>query len=224
MIEHINNIIKESISKKKLDIDYSKEEEEKLSNIEEILPESINIEEYEYHNDFNLNHRIKLACEMAKIKLSYNKEVKIPLDTISLVCDSEITITQKQFEDWNENLFEKCMDVIKKLLEEKKMDKSKIKNVILIGGASRMPKMQKKIKDYFNLEELLFRIDPEEAVCLGAAIEGAITIRQIDYKVTDINLYYVIPFNYGIELKGGKMDVIIKKYSKIPIIEKKIGN
>ena len=241
MIEHINNLIKKSLNEKKdniLNSDLSKEENEKLTKEEkeklnkeekeilnkakEILPEILKSEEYDYYNDFNLNNRIKLACEMAKIRLSYNDEATIPLDTISLVCDSEVKITKKKFEEWNKELFEKCMNVIKKLLAERKMDKSKIKNVILIGGASRMPKMQEKIREYFGLKELLFKIDPEEAVCLGAAIQGAITTRQIDYKIKDINLYDVIPFNYGIEVQGGKMDVIIKKYSKIPIIKKRI--
>ena len=225
MIKHINEIIKKSLNEKKnnsKDSDLSKEEKEKLKKAEEILSENIKLDEFDYYNDFNLNNRIKLACEMAKIRLSYNNEAIIPLDTISLVCNKEVKITKKQFEDWNEELFEKCMTVIKNLLAERKMDKSKIKNVILIGGASRMPKMQEKIKDYFGLKELLFKIDPEEAVCLGAAIQGAITNRQIDTKIKDINLYDVIPFNYGIEVQGGKMDVIIKKYSHIPIIEKKI--
>ena len=87
MIEHINEIIKKSLNEKKhnsLNSDLSKEEKEKLKKAEEILSENIKLDEFDYYNDFNLNNRIKLACEMAKIRLSYNNDATIPLDTISL--------------------------------------------------------------------------------------------------------------------------------------------
>ena len=235
LIEHIYNKVKESLKNRQNsnlneeleDLDKLSEKEknklkEKLSDqtIIEVLPNKLENYEIDFYNDFNLNNRIKMASELAKIRLSYNETATIDLETISLICNTKEVITQKQFENWNENLFEKCMDVIKKLLTDSKIDKSKIKNVILIGGASRMPKMQEKIKNFFGLNELFFRIDPEEAVCMGAAIQGAIVAHQIDYKISDIDLFDIIPFNFGIELEGGKMDVIIKKYSRFPIIEK----
>ena len=98
MIEYINEIIKKSLNEQKHDIKESvltQEEIEKIKKAEEVLPVSTDIKESDYYNDFNLNNRIKLACELAKIRLSYNDTATIPLDTISLVCDSEIEIKKK---------------------------------------------------------------------------------------------------------------------------------
>jgi heat shock protein 5 len=231
IIDLLNKKIKENLQKnvnnenkksEKDETDYTEEEKKKLQQYEdEIFPEILSSQEYDYYNDFNLQNRIKMESEMAKIRLSYNKKATIDLNTISAIAGEEITITQDDFNNWNDKLFLNCMDVIDKLLKEKQIKKEKIKNVILIGGASRMPKIQEKIKTYFGLKELMFSVDPEEAVCLGASIQGAISTRQIDYKINDINLFDIVPFNYGIEVRGNRVETIISKFSRIPIIVNK---
>jgi heat shock protein 1/8 len=114
------------------------------------------------------------ACERAKRVLSSNTRTTIEIGSLFDGIDFFSTITRAKFEELNMNLFKKCMEAVEKCLTDAKIDKSSVHDVVLVGGSSRIPKVQKLLQDYFDRKELCKKINLDEAVAYGAAVQAAI--------------------------------------------------
>ncbi|EPS57306.1 heat shock protein 70, partial [Genlisea aurea] len=158
--------------------------------------------------------RLRTACEQAKRTLSSTSQTTIQIDSLYEGIDFYTSITRARFEELNMDLFRKCMDPVEKCLRDAKMDKSTVSDVILVGGSTRIPKVQQLLQDFFEGKRLCRNINPDEAVANGAAVQAAIL--NGEGKVQDLLLVDVTPFSLGIETAGGVMTVLIPRNTRIP--------
>ncbi|KAK8280491.1 hypothetical protein V6Z12_D09G178800 [Gossypium hirsutum] len=127
--------------------------------------------------------RLRTSCERAKRTLSSTAQTTIEIDSLYEGIDFYSTITRARFEELNMDLFRKCMEPVEKCLRDAKMDKSSVHDVVLVGGSTRIPKVQQLLQDFFNGKELCKSINPDEAVAYGAAVQAAILSGEGNEKV-----------------------------------------
>jgi L1 cell adhesion molecule like protein len=162
--------------------------------------------------------RLRSACERAKRTLSSSTEAAIEIDSLFDGLDFYTKITRARFEELCADLFRSTLTPVEKALSDAKLSKSEIKEVILVGGSTRIPKVQKLLQDFFNGKELNKSINPDEAVAYGAAVQAAILTggAQKDEKLDQLLLLDVTPLSLGLETAGGVMTPIIKRNTSIP--------
>ncbi|XP_054785855.1 heat shock cognate 70 kDa protein-like [Prosopis cineraria] len=162
--------------------------------------------------------RLRTACERAKRILSSPSIVETTIDVDALYegIDFSSTITRAVFEEMNKDLFKTCMEIVEKCLLHAKMDKSSIDEVVLIGGSTRIPKIQQLLQNFFNGKDLYRSINPDEAVAYGAAVQAAILSGQASEHFPNFVVRDVTPLSLGIQVAGGLMHVVIPRNTEIP--------
>ncbi|KAJ8259586.1 hypothetical protein GJAV_G00171140 [Gymnothorax javanicus] len=160
--------------------------------------------------------RLRTACERAKRTLSSSSQASIEIDSLYEGIDFYTSLTRARFEEMNPDLFRGTLEPVEKALRDAKMDKAQIHDIVLVGGSTRIPKIQKLLQDYFNGRELNKSINPDEAVAYGAAVQAAILMGDKSENVQDLLLLDVAPLSLGIGTAGGVMTALIKRNTTIP--------
>ncbi|CAH2094154.1 unnamed protein product [Euphydryas editha] len=160
--------------------------------------------------------RLRTAAERAKRTLSSSTEANIEIDALYDGIDFFSRVSRARFEELNADLFRVTLQPVEKALKDAKLDKNSINDIVLVGGSTRIPKIQSLLQSFFNGKKLNLSINPDEAVAYGAAVQAAILSGERHSKIQDVLLVDVTPLSLGIETAGGVMTNIVERNAKIP--------
>lgn len=160
--------------------------------------------------------KLKRSAENAKRTLSSATLANIEIDSLADGEDFNFTLTRAKFENTCDDIFKKVISPVEQVLKESKISKSSIDDIVLVGGSTRIPRIQDLLREMFNGKELCKTINPDESVAYGAAVQGYILGDNKDDKTKDIVLLDVAPLSLGIETSGGVMTHMIKRNTAVP--------
>jgi len=160
--------------------------------------------------------RLNIAAERAKKNLSSSTTTTIEVESLFDGIDYSTTLSRAKFEQLAESFFNKSLEPLSRVLSDAKVGKNEIDEIVLVGGTTRIPKIQELLSNYFNGKQLNKSLNPDEAVAIGAAIQCAILTGQGNSKTNDLLLLDVAPLSLGIETSGGVMTKIIERNTTIP--------
>jgi len=158
--------------------------------------------------------RLRSACESAKRQLSSSAATRVEL----FLGDEEISVevTRALFERLCEQLFQKCLEAVKRCLSDSKVKREDVDEIVLVGGSTRVPRVQAILKEYFFGKELCKSVHPDEAVAYGAAVQGAILAGVRDAATQDLLLVDVIPLSLGVECEGSHFSRVVMRNTSVP--------
>jgi len=166
--------------------------------------------------DVKAVQKLRREAERAKRSLSNQHQVRVEIESLFDGVDFSEPLTRARFEELNNDLFRKTMGPVKKAMEDAGMKKSQIDEIVLVGGSTRIPKVQALLKEYFDGKEPNKGVNPDEAVAFGAAVQGGILSGEGGDETKDILLLDVAPLTQGIETVGGVMTKLIPRNTVIP--------
>lgn len=164
--------------------------------------------------------KLKKECERVKRSLSSATQAHVEIDSLIDGIDYNTTITRAKFEQINGSLFQKCLDCVQRVLMDSKTSKSDVDDIVLVGGTTRIPKMQQLLQDYFGGKALCNTINPDEAVAYGATVQASLLAGVKSAALEDLLLLDVAPLSLGLETAGGVMTPLIPRNTSIPIQKK----
>jgi heat shock protein 5 len=160
----------------------------------------------------------KLRREVERVKrvLSSSHQARLEIESFFDGHDLSETLTRARFEELNQDLFKKTLDPVTKVLKDAGMKKSEVDEIVMVGGSTRIPKVQQMIKDFFNGKEPNRGVNPDEAIAYGAAVQGGILGGDADETMRDVLLLDITPLSLGIETSGGIFTKLIHRNSVVP--------
>jgi len=160
--------------------------------------------------------RLRSACERAKRTLSSVTQTTVEVDSLYQGTDFQAAISRARFEEINAVAFKSTIDPVEKVLKDAKMDKAKVDDIVLVGGSTRIPKIQSLVSDYFGGRQLNKSINPDEAVAYGAAVQAAVLTGQTSDKTADLLLLDVAPLSLGVAMQGDIFASVVPRNTPIP--------
>ena len=165
-------------------------------------------------NNDKAKRRLKVFCEDLKKDLSVNLESNIDIDGLAEGEDFEMSINRSTFEHLCQNLFEKCKEPMKQALKDANLTVNNIDDIVMVGGSSRIPAIQEIVKQFFNQKQLSMKINADEAVAIGATIQGAVI--KVEDNIEELIIKDINPISIGLGIKNNLMSFLIPKGTQIP--------